>query len=251
MVGGGLLQIKNLTVEVGGKRVLHKVNLNVKKGETHVLLGPNGSGKTSLLLAILGIPKFKIKNGEIIFKGKDISHYPIDKRIALGIGIGFQNPPVITGVKLKDIMRVCTGGSVDVNKVAKKLNLSAFLDRDVNLGFSGGEMKRSEVAQLIAQRPCFVMLDEPDSGVDVENLELVGKEINSLLKGCSGLLITHLGHIMKYVNVDVAHVMIDGRIVCSENPKTVMDLIFKYGYKECERCLRKRRRSRQRKRKRK
>lgn len=247
----GLLQVKNLTVEIGGKRVLHNVSLNIKKGETHVLLGPNGSGKTSLLLTILGISGFKIKNGEIIFKGKDISRYPINGRIALGMGIGFQNPPVITGVKLKDIMGVCAGGSVDVGKVAKKLNLSTFLDRDVNLGFSGGEMKRSEVAQLIAQRPGFIMLDEPDSGVDVENLELVGKKISSLLKGRSGLLITHLGHIMKYVDVDVAHVMIDGRIVCSEDPKTVMGLIFKYGYKECERCLKRKRRSRQRKRKQK
>lgn len=231
------LRIENLTVEISGKRVLEGVNLDVPKGETHVLLGPNGSGKTSLITSILGFPSCHILSGKIRFNGTDVTTMPTDERVKLGIGVAFQNPPQIRGVKLGDVLRHLTKGKVDEVKLAGTTNIPVdFFGRDLNLGFSGGELKRTEILQLLAQRPDFAIFDEPDSGVDVENLEVVGKAINEFLKKRSGLLITHLGHILRYLKVDKAHVMFYGTVACSGKPTMIIDRIMKRGYKWCERC---------------
>ena len=243
-----ILKLENLSVEVAGKSVLEDVNLEIPKGEVHVLFGPNGSGKTSLIMAILGFSNYHIVSGKIWFNEIDITHMPINERVKLGIGVAFQNPPAIRGVKLGDIIHAFIDKGTDAEqrerKLTKTTNIpSEFLSRDLNLGFSGGELKRSEILQVLAQKPGFVMLDEPDSGVDVENLELVGKILDNFLKKRSGLLITHLGYILRYVDADKAHVLLDKTIVCSGKTTEILSHILKEGYKWCEKCpvLRKRR----------
>ncbi|MEM3450854.1 MAG: ABC transporter ATP-binding protein [Nitrososphaerales archaeon] len=236
------MKIRDLSVEVDGKRILNKINLMIPRGEVHVLFGPNASGKTSLLMTILGFPNYKVISGEILFKDKNITNIPIDERVKLGIGVAFQNPPVIRGVKLADIIYNFLKNEHDLKKkeieLCEILNLKEeFLYRDLNFCFSGGEIKRSEILQILAQKPDFVMLDEPDSGVDVENLGIIGKVINDFLKDRSGLLITHLGYILRYVEVDKAHVLIDGKIACSGEPIKILDQILKEGYGWCEKCL--------------
>ena len=235
--GPRALRIKNLGVEIAGKRVLNGVNLEIPKGETHILFGPNGSGKTTLMMSILGFPSYRIVSGEILLNGTDITNMPTSERVKHGIGIAFQTPPAIRGVKLGDILHHLARGRIDEAKMTKAINLGTeFLNRDLNVGFSGGELRRSEILQLLVQRPSFAIFDEPDSGVDVENIEVVGRAINDLLKKRSGLLITHLGHILQYVEADKAHVMIKGRIACWGKPVKVLGEIMKKGYKWCEKC---------------
>lgn len=247
-----LLEIIDLAVEVNGRRVLKDIDLTIKEGETHVLLGPNGSGKSTLFMSILGFPKYKIVDGSILFKGKDITRLNTTERVKRGIGVSFQNPPAIRGVNLKDLLKVESGQNPkdenltsEMEELAKKLKFDEdFLERDVNLGFSGGEIKRSEILQLLAQKPDFTMFDEPDSGVDIENVELLAEEINILLdkdkkpgqRQRSGLLITHLGYILNFVRADIAHVLMDGKIACSGNPNEILSDIRKEGFKGCVEC---------------
>jgi len=236
-----MLEISGLCVEVGGKRVLEDVNLEVPKGEVHVLFGPNGSGKSSLIMSILGFPTYRVVSGKIWFKDKDITHLPTNERVRLGIGVAFQNPPVIRGVRLKDILRSLISDTDEsdakIRELAETIKLPLELvGRDMNLGFSGGEMKKSEVLQVLAQDADFVMLDEPDSGVDVENLQLIGGVINKMLKGRSALLITHMGYILHHVDVDKAHVLLDKTIACSGNPSKILSQILNEGYAWCEKC---------------
>ncbi len=246
-----LLEIENLAVEVGGKRVLKDINLSIAEGETHVLLGPNGAGKSTLFLTILGFPQYNVVNGTIKFKGQDITDLTTAERVKLGIGVSFQTPPSIRGVSVRDLLKIESHQdmSEDLNPrmkdLADQLKFSdEFLDRDVNLGFSGGEVKRSEILQLLAQMPDFTMFDEPDSGVDIENVELIASEIGTLLdkdkpqrsRVRSGLLITHLGYILNFVSADKAHVLMDGRISCSGNPTEILEDIRKNGFNGCVEC---------------
>jgi len=244
-----MIDIRKLSVSVDGKRILNDVYLNIGQGETVVLFGPNGSGKTSLLKTIMGIPQYRVESGNIIFRGEDITERRIDERARLGIGMVFQNPPAVRGVRLKEMLYICmeksgTFKEERINDAAEKLNFTDFLDRDVNLGFSGGEIKRSELLQLLAQNPEFVMLDEPDSGVDLVNINLVGRVINELLekdkrqdkRTKGGLIITHAGYILDYVNADRAYVMLNGTVRCSGNPMDVLEDIRAKGYEECVRC---------------
>jgi len=244
-----MLEIKNLTVAVEGKEILRDVNLNIGNGETHVLFGPNGSGKTTLLMAIMGFPRYQVTKGKIIFKGKDIINTPVDERARLGIGISFQRPPVVRGVKTRDMVSASLGDrrdEVTINRLAERADLTEFLDRDINYGFSGGEIKRSELMQLLAQKPELSLLDEPESGVDLVNIALIGELINELLeKGCPmlsrkcmGLIITHTGHILDYVHARTGYVMLDGGIVCHGDPHEILASIKEKGYEECAKCVR-------------
>ncbi len=246
-----MIEVKNLTVSIEDKRVLQEVNLHIAKGETIALLGPNGSGKTSLLKTIIGIPGYRVESGRILFNGVDITELTMDNRAKLGIGMAFQRPPAIRGVKLRDILRICMEkrGAFKVEKInefAQKLNLLNYLDRDINLGFSGGEIKRSELLQLLAQNPYLIMLDEPDCGVDLVSINLVGKVINELLekekiaskRTKAGLIITHAGYILDYVNADRGCIMLNGTIICSGNPRNLLEEIRTKGYEGCVRCLR-------------
>lgn len=246
-----LLEIENLAVEVAGKRVLKGVNLSIAEGETHVLLGPNGAGKSTLFLTILGFPQYDVVEGSIKFKGQDITKLTTAERVQLGIGVSFQTPPSIRGVSVRDLLKIESHQDMDedlnprMQELAKQLKFSdEFLDRDVNLGFSGGEVKRSEILQLLAQMPDFTMFDEPDSGVDIENVELLASQIGTLLdkdkpqrsRQRSGLLITHLGYILNFVSADKAHVLIDGVISCSGNPSEILEDIRKNGFNGCVEC---------------
>ncbi|HPP45632.1 MAG TPA: ATP-binding cassette domain-containing protein, partial [Methanomassiliicoccaceae archaeon] len=140
-----MLEIKNLTVEVGNRRVLKDISLTVPSGSTSVLFGPNGSGKSSLLNTIMGLSNYRVLEGQIIFDGEDITHMPVHERAKLGIGLMSQRPPNLVGVQLRDMLRVTSRGKRDPGKLAETLNMKRFLDRDVNVGFSGGEIKRSEL----------------------------------------------------------------------------------------------------------
>jgi len=174
-MGDVALSIEQLKVEVEGREILHNVSLEMKLGETHVLFGPNGSGKTTLLMAIMGFPKYRITKGKIIFKGQDITTLPLDERARLGIGMSFQRPPVVRGVKMRDMVAACLRGreqEESISQLAEKADLADFLDREINYGFSGGEIKRSELMQLLAQRPTLTLIDEPESGVDLVNIAL-------------------------------------------------------------------------------
>jgi Fe-S cluster assembly ATP-binding protein len=240
-----MLEIKDLHVSVGEKEVLHDVNLRIEDGETHVLMGPNGSGKSTLLMTIMGFGNYTVTNGNILYKGEDITDLPIHKRAQRGMGIMFQRPPTISGLKLGKLLLATSGNRTEkVEAYAGTMHMDRFLDRDINKGFSGGEIKRSEVLQLMVQNPDFVMLDEPESGVDLENISLIGKAIGQLLekdvqivhRKKSGLVITHTGFILDYLDADKGHVMCDGEIRCHGNPREILKEIKARGYKECLEC---------------
>lgn len=242
-----MLDIKDLSVAVEDKQIIHDVNMTIKSGETHVLFGPNGAGKSTLLMAIMGFPKYKVTKGSISFKGKDITNLTVDERARLGIGMSFQRPPVVRGVKTRDMVEACLKGRGDgdaIEKLAEKTELNDFLERDINYGFSGGEIKRSELMQLLAQKPELTLLDEPESGVDLVNIALIGELMNELLekncpipeRHCMGLIITHTGHILDYVNARTGYVMCNGTIGCTGDPHEMLATIREKGYNECIKC---------------
>ncbi len=248
MDSDNVLEIKHLSVAVGNKEILHDINLNIKTGETHVLFGPNGSGKTTLIMTIMGSPKYQVTKGSIIFGGKDIVRLPMDERARLGIGMSLQRPPVVRGVKTRDMVAACAKGRLGpetIDNLAEKANLTELMDREVNYGFSGGEIKRSELLQLLAQDPDLALLDEPESGVDLVNIALIGELINELLQKVhpirdrrhAGLIITHTGHILDYVNARSGYVLLNGRIVCEGDPHEILETIKRKGYEECKRCV--------------
>ncbi|MDD1714576.1 MAG: ABC transporter ATP-binding protein [Methanoregulaceae archaeon] len=240
-----MLDIEDLHVEIGEKEVLHDINLRIGDGETHVLMGPNGSGKSTLLMTLMGFSNYIVTEGRIRFKGEDITHLPIHARAQIGMGMMFQRPPTISGLKLGKLLAATYGDQPDrIREMARKLNMDHFLERDINKGFSGGEIKRSEVLQLTAQSPEFVMLDEPESGVDLENISLIGHAIGMLLekdvhivnRKKSGLVITHTGYILDYLDADKGHVMCDGEIKCHGNPREILKEVKARGYRECLEC---------------
>ncbi len=244
-----LLKITNLSVAVEGIEILHDISISIKVGETHVLFGPNGSGKTTLLMTIMGFPKYQVTKGSIVFKGKDITVIPVDERARLGVGVSFQRPPVVRGVKIHDLLNTCTRGLAeegDIFRLAEKAGMVDFMDREINYGFSGGEMKRSELMQLLAQQPELSLLDEPESGVDLVNIEVIGNLIKELLeknllirdRTHAGLIITHTGLILEYVNARTGYVLIDGRIIGEGDPREILATIKERGYKQCIECSR-------------
>ena len=240
-----LLEIKNLTVEVAERVVLRDINIAIDYGETHILFGKNGSGKTSLLMTIMGFSGYKVTSGSIHFKGEDITFLPIHERAKRGIGMSFQRPPTIRGLKTHDLIRTFGRNDFEVDRIVDNLDFSAFMDRDINLGFSGGEIKKSELVQLSLQNPDLILLDEPESGVDLENIKIIGKGIKRLLqknlhrqRTKSGLVITHTGLILNYLEADNGYLLLDGIIRCEGNPREMFESIQCTGYEECARCQR-------------
>ncbi len=246
-----VLRVEDLWVEVGGMIIVKGVSFTINCGETHILFGPNGSGKSTLLRTIMGFPAYKIIRGDIYFKGRRINDLSLEQHAKMGIGISFQEAPPVTGVKLSHLLQTLRRNGKDIEQLAEQLKMEKHLDRDVNVGFSGGEKKRSEILQLMVQDPDIVLLDEPESGVDIENIELLGKYIDELLekkvphneiiedgrKKC-GLIITHTGHILNYVPADKAYVMVLGKLICAGNPTEVLQQIKENGFGKCNECFR-------------
>ncbi|MBU4266655.1 MAG: Fe-S cluster assembly ATPase SufC [Candidatus Altiarchaeales archaeon] len=239
-----VLEVKDLRVTVEDKVILNGVDMEVGEGQVNVLFGPNGSGKTSLMMSIVGLPGYKIKGGKILFKEKNIASMDVNERVKLGIGVAFQLPPEIVGVKLRDMLKICAGKKPDEElgreelKLVEKFRMTEFLDRDINLGFSGGEKKRAEILQLLLMKPKLLLMDEPDSGVDIESLRLISKEIQDYLEssGASALIITHQGEILENIEAEHGCVMLDGKVMCQGKPKEILKDITEKGYRKCVSC---------------
>ena len=239
-----ILEVENLSVKVEGKLILKDVTFDLKSHESHILFGPNGSGKTTLISALMGLPSYEVVSGKIVFMGVDITDKSVEERARLGMVISFQSPPEITGVKLADLLKLCLGKSpiARFNKEEQKLieafRLNKFLERDINVGFSGGERKRSEILQLIFLKPKLLLLDEPDSGVDVESLRLIADEIQQYVQrsGSSALIITHKGDILDHIKAKYGCVLLNGKFHCFTSPMRIYEDIKKVGYEECVAC---------------
>lgn len=227
-----LLNIKDLHVSIDGKEILKGFNLGVNKGEVHAIMGPNGTGKSTLAAAITGREGYEITKGEIIYKGKDISEMAPDERANEGIFLSFQYPVEIPGVSMTNFMRTALNAQREyknlpllppgefLKRMEEKKNLveihSKLTNRSVNEGFSGGEKKKNEIFQMAMIEPQLAILDETDSGLDIDALKVVAKGVNALRSDDNGfVVITHYQRLLDYIVPDFVHVMYDGRIVKS------------------------------------
>ena len=222
-----LLTIRNLSVEIEEKELLHGVSMEVGSGETHVLMGPNGAGKSTLGYTVMGSPEYRVTGGSIVFDGADITAETPDKRAKRGIFLSFQNPVEIPGITLSDFLRSTleqvTGQRLKLWDFKKQLRAAmdvlqmdaAYADRDLNVGFSGGEKKKAEILQLLMLQPKLAILDETDSGLDVDAVKTVSAGIAAYRETCGGslLIITHNSKILDALTVDHTHIIADGRIV--------------------------------------
>ncbi len=235
-----LLEIDGLSVQVGEERLLDGVGLQLRRGEIHVVFGPNGSGKSSLLSAIMGLPPYHITAGEIRFEGESIVDWTPAERARRGIGLSFQHPPNVEGVPLRTLI-AAMGDTGELEERASRLQLGDHLDRDVNVGYSGGERKRSELLQLWMQAPEVVLLDEPESGVDVDSIErltavarlLFDKDRPIRERRRAGIIVTHTGTILERLHANHGYVMIDGRLICAGAPLEIFDQIKRHGFEGC------------------
>lgn len=241
-----LLEINNLCASVEDKPVLKNINLNVNAGEIHVLMGPNGAGKSTLMNTIMGHPKYTITDGSIHFKGEDITNCKTDKRARMGIFMSFQNPKAIDGVKTGDFIRQAMsangkefGGIIKFHKLLRSqmndLDMDfEYADRYVNVGFSGGEKKKSEILQMKLLDPDLALLDETDSGLDVDAVKIVSKAIKEFFtKNKALIIITHHQELLANIAPDVVHVIKDGKLV-KTGGASLMQKIDKDGYQWIE-----------------
>ncbi|HEY9190923.1 MAG TPA: ABC transporter ATP-binding protein [Sulfurovum sp.] len=243
-----VLEISDLNVSVEKKEIIKGLNLSVGKGEVHVIFGPNGSGKSTLLNTILKLPGYSIDSGEIRVKSQNIQQMSTDEIANLGIGMSFQHPPKIKGVTLRNFLNAINRAE-DLDDEIRALSMEAFLERELNVGFSGGELKRAEVLKLYAQSPALLLIDEPESGVDIENIAVISKAINKILqtdrpkkqRERSAIIITHTGHILNYIDADIGHVFMDGKIVCTGNPRAIMEDIKNLVFSGCVTCTKEQR----------
>jgi len=230
------LIIKNLYAEVDSKEILKGVNLTIEGGETHAIMGPNGTGKSTLASVIMGHPKFVITRGEITLDGKDILKMSVDERSRAGLFLGMQHPAEVPGVTNSDFIKTAMNAR---NKDGKNISLFKFIiqydkavaelkmnedlpHRYLNEGFSGGEKKRNEILQMKMLKPTIAILDEIDSGLDVDALKIVGENITNMKSPELGLLlITHYQRLLDYIKADFVHVMMQGRIVKSGNEQLI------------------------------
>ena len=238
------LIIKDLHVSIEGKQILNGVNLVVKQGEVCALMGPNGSGKSTLAYTLMGHPRYTVDKGEVWYKGKNILEMPPDERAKLGLFLSFQYPQEIPGVSVSNFLRTAynavkpTPISVPdfVKLLREKMKMlkidDSFSRRYLNEGFSGGEKKRAEILQLAVLQPDMAVLDETDSGLDIDSLKVVAEGVNTLLGPHMGVLvITHYQRLLNYITPDRVHIMVKGRIVKSGGKELAHELEAK-GYDE-------------------
>ncbi len=238
------LIVKDLYVNVDGKEIIKGLNLTVNEGEVVALMGPNGSGKSTLANVVMGNPNYEVKSGKILYKNKNILDLKVDERAKLGLFLSFQYPQEIPGVSLGNFLRTAYN-SLNGNKISlmdfrrlldEKMNLlkidKSFVSRYLNDGFSGGEKKKAEILQLAVLNPKLAILDEADSGTDIDSLKIIANGINSLKnKENSFLIITHYNRILKYIKPDRVYVMINGNVV-DEGGYKLAEKIEKEGYKK-------------------
>lgn len=238
-MAGSTLEIKNLHVEIEGNEILKGVNLTIKGGEFHAVMGPNGTGKSTLASAIMGHPHYEITEGSVLLDGKEVLEMEVDERAKAGLFLGMQYPSEISGVTTSDFLRSSInarreeGDEIPLMKFIKEMDeVLDYLEIDKNMaqrylneGFSGGEKKRNEILQLMLLKPEIAILDEIDSGLDIDALKVVSKGINKLRDdqfGC--LIITHYQRLLNYITPDKVHVMMQGRVVKSGGPELAQRL---------------------------
>lgn len=223
-----VLEVKDLHVAIEDKEILKGVNLVMKTGEIHAIMGPNGTGKSTLSAAIMGNPNYEVTKGEVLFDGKNILDLEVDERARLGLFLAMQYPSEIPGISNAEFMRAAINARREedekisvmqfLKKLDKKMDLlnmpEEMAERYLNEGFSGGEKKRNEILQLLMIKPTFAILDEIDSGLDIDALKVVAKGINEMRgEGFGALIITHYQRLLNYIVPDVVHIMMDGRVV--------------------------------------
>lgn len=226
------LEIKNLHVSIEDKEILKGVNLTLKTGEIHAIMGPNGTGKSTLSAAIMGNPNYEVTQGEILLDGENVLEMEVDERARKGLFLAMQYPSEIPGVTNAEFMRAAINAKrpeedkLNVMQFLKKLDQKMALlnmpeemaERYLNEGFSGGEKKRNEILQLMMLEPSFAILDEIDSGLDIDALKVVAKGVNEMRGDNFGsLIITHYQRLLNYITPDVVHIMMDGRVVLTED----------------------------------
>ena len=232
------ITIENLKVEIEGKVILNGFNLVINKGEVHTIMGPNGTGKSTLTKVIMGDPHYKVLEGKIYFNDIDITDLKVDERARLGIFLGMQLPLEIEGVTNADFLRTAISAKdkanfklmpfikeLDKNVESLKMNKD-MIHRGINVGFSGGERKKNEILQMYMLKPSCVLLDEIDSGLDVDSLKIVGENVTKYKEEYkpSILLITHYQRLLNYIKPDFVHIMKDGKIVKTGGPSLVKEI---------------------------
>ncbi|AXQ79360.1 Fe-S cluster assembly ATPase SufC [Streptococcus chenjunshii] len=239
-----VLEIKNLHVSIEDKKILKGVNLTLKTGEIAAIMGPNGTGKSTLSAAIMGNPSYEVTEGEILLDGENLLELEVDERARLGIFLAMQYPSEIPGITNAEFIRAgMNAGKADDEKISvrdfiakldEKMELlgmrEEMAERYLNEGFSGGEKKRNEILQLLMLEPKFALLDEIDSGLDIDALKVVSKGVNAMRGADFGaMIITHYQRLLNYITPDVVHVMMDGRVVLSGDAQLAVRL-EKEGY---------------------
>lgn len=236
-----MLEIKNLHANIDGKEILKGINLSVKAGEIHAIMGPNGSGKSTLSSVLVGNPAFEVTEGEVLYNGKDLLELEPEDRSREGIFLSFQYPVEIPGVSMVNFMRAALNehrkyqgldpvSATDFLKLMREKRAIVELDnklagRSVNEGFSGGEKKRNEIFQMAMLEPKLSILDETDSGLDIDALRIVAKGVNQMRTAENAtIVITHYQRLLEYIKPDVVHVLYDGRIVESAGPELALKL---------------------------
>ncbi|MCI7744873.1 Fe-S cluster assembly ATPase SufC [bacterium] len=241
-----ILQVTGLTARIEEKGLLHGVDLTIRKGETHVLMGPNGAGKSTLGYVLMGSPKYTVTDGSIVFEGQDITEESADKRARAGMFLSFQEPLEVPGLTLESFIRSALQQKVghvryydfkkELARCMEILQMDPdYAQRSLNVGFSGGEKKKAEILQLMMLKPSLAILDETDSGLDVDAVRLVSRGIEEYRKSQEGalLIITHSTRILDALEVDRTHVMVNGRIV-ADGDGTLVDEINRGGYERFE-----------------
>lgn len=240
-----ILEVRDLHAKVEEKELLHGINMSVGRGETHVIMGPNGAGKSTLGSVIMGDPRYKITSGSILFNGEEIAGEPTDKIAKKGLFISFQNPIEVPGITLANFIRTAvenkTGKHIrlwdfqqELTGTMKLLDMDpSYLNRDLNVGFSGGEKKKAEILQLLMLKPDLAILDETDSGLDVDAVRTVSKGVEEYKKSVGGalMIITHSTRILQSLTVDRTHVLVNGKIV-AEGDASMVDDINENGFEK-------------------